>query len=68
MTPSPIPSSRAVESPCIKVCTLDAEQVCHGCGRTLQEIAAWSRMTVEEQRRTCERAALRRQSRRVTER
>lgn len=29
-------------SPCIKVCTVDpATRLCAGCGRTLDEIAAW---------------------------
>jgi predicted Fe-S protein YdhL (DUF1289 family) len=28
-------------SPCIGVCTLDAEEICHGCGRSLEEIAGW---------------------------
>ncbi|MEM7442053.1 MAG: DUF1289 domain-containing protein [Pseudomonadota bacterium] len=31
-----------IESPCRKVCLLDpAEKTCRGCGRTLDEIAAW---------------------------
>jgi len=31
-----------VASPCINVCTLDAQtQVCLGCYRTIDEIAAW---------------------------
>jgi hypothetical protein len=32
-----------IETPCIKVCTLDAiSGLCTGCGRTLDEIARWS--------------------------
>jgi len=32
-----------IETPCIKVCTLDAASgICIGCGRTLDEIAVWS--------------------------
>lgn len=32
-----------IESPCIKVCALDAVSgLCTGCGRTLDEIARWS--------------------------
>lgn len=43
--PSPAPR-RPVASPCIMVCTVDgASGLCLGCLRTLQEIAAWSRMT-----------------------
>lgn len=38
-------------SPCISVCVLDPDsELCEGCGRTLDEISQWSRMT-EEQRR-----------------
>jgi uncharacterized protein len=34
---------RMIETPCIKVCTMDvASGVCIGCGRTLDEIARWS--------------------------
>jgi hypothetical protein len=33
----------AVPSPCIDVCKVDASTgLCVGCGRTLDEIAAWS--------------------------
>ncbi|WP_236614792.1 DUF1289 domain-containing protein [Sphingobium baderi] len=38
-----------IESPCIKVCLLDETgRTCTGCGRTLEEIARWSRMTDRE--------------------
>lgn len=41
-----------IESPCIKVCAIDpASERCTGCGRTLAEIAAWSRLTDAERRR-----------------
>ncbi|MTI42062.1 DUF1289 domain-containing protein [Roseibium hamelinense] len=34
-----------MKSPCIKICKIDqASQTCFGCFRTLDEIAAWSRM------------------------
>ena len=33
-------------SPCIQICRVDsASQRCEGCGRTLDEIACWSRMS-----------------------
>jgi uncharacterized protein len=38
-------------SPCIKVCVLDADGVCTGCLRTLDEIARWTAMSADEQRR-----------------
>jgi predicted Fe-S protein YdhL (DUF1289 family) len=36
-------------SPCINVCALDATQTCIGCGRTIDEIARWGRMSAAEQ-------------------
>ncbi|HVZ54063.1 MAG TPA: DUF1289 domain-containing protein [Pseudolabrys sp.] len=40
-----------IETPCIKVCTVDARSgLCLGCGRTLDEIARWGSMTPEERR------------------
>lgn len=61
---TPDPAAQRVESPCIKVCVLDAQSVCVGCGRTIDEIAAWSRMSAAEQRAAVERAAQRRDERR----
>lgn len=41
-----------IESPCTKVCTVDARSgLCLGCGRTIDEIGAWTRMSAEERRR-----------------
>ncbi len=37
-------------SPCTGVCTLDADDRCLGCGRTLDEIAAWGSMDADRQR------------------
>lgn len=38
-----------IETPCIKICTLDARQgLCLGCGRTIDEIARWSTMSASE--------------------
>jgi len=37
------------ESPCTKICTLDAAGVCLGCLRTVAEIASWTSMTSAEQ-------------------
>jgi predicted Fe-S protein YdhL (DUF1289 family) len=39
----------APTSPCINVCVLDAAGTCSGCGRTLDEIARWGRMSAAEQ-------------------
>jgi hypothetical protein len=41
-----------IESPCIKICTLDARSgLCLGCGRTVDEIARWTAMSVAERSR-----------------
>jgi predicted Fe-S protein YdhL (DUF1289 family) len=38
-----------IESPCVKVCVMDADQrYCAGCLRTLAEIARWGEMTAAE--------------------
>ena len=35
-----------IVSPCIDVCVLDSRtQLCRGCQRTVEEIAAWPQMT-----------------------
>src|SRR5690349_3529184 len=47
-------------SPCIRMCTLDDEQYCLGCGRHLHDIVGWTRMSAAEQRAVCERSAERR--------
>ena len=37
------------ETPCIAVCIIDPRtSLCFGCGRTLEEIAAWHRMRSAE--------------------
>ena len=37
------------ESPCIRICTLDATgELCLGCFRTLDEIAAWTQLSEAE--------------------
>lgn len=42
-------TTAAIESPCILVCTIDAEtSFCLGCARTLDEIARWSTMSADE--------------------
>jgi uncharacterized protein len=39
-------------SPCNGICTLDpASGFCRGCGRTIEEIAQWPRLSAEEKRR-----------------
>jgi len=53
------PSS--IESPCNKVCAIDAASgLCIGCGRTLAEIGGWISMTADERRRIMDELPARR--------
>lgn len=52
------------ESPCIKVCQLDLDNRCRGCGRMLDEIARWRDMTSEERIAVNERLGFRSHERR----
>jgi len=47
---SPGTPPAAVETPCIKVCVIDAEGLCVGCARTLDEIAGWGSYSAEKRR------------------
>ncbi|MCV0384275.1 MAG: DUF1289 domain-containing protein [Erythrobacter sp.] len=50
-------------SPCRKICKLSAgDRVCTGCGRTLDEIAGWSSLSLTE-REAVNAAAARRLAR-----
>ena len=50
-----------IESPCIKVCTLDVEgRLCLGCFRTLEEIGAWAEMSDAQRAAVMERLPRRR--------
>lgn len=41
-----------MQTPCVKVCTLDARSgLCLGCGRTLDQIARWGSMSEAERAR-----------------
>ena len=40
-----------LETPCTDICTIDeANGLCKGCYRTIDEIAAWASMTAEQRR------------------
>ena len=50
-----------VESPCVRVCTLDPTgQLCLGCFRTIEEIGLWSQLTDAARARVVSDAAARR--------
>lgn len=49
-------------SPCVSICTLDAQGVCRGCFRTLAEISGWLRMSADERLAVLRNTELRRAS------
>lgn len=48
-----------VASPCIGVCALNPASVCLGCGRHIDEIAAWSQLGEAARQVVVARSALR---------
>lgn len=38
------------DSPCVGICTTLFDDVCQGCGRTVQEVAQWVFFNEEEKR------------------
>jgi hypothetical protein len=36
-------------SPCLNICTLDEDNICMGCLRTLSEIKTWALLSAEAQ-------------------
>lgn len=55
-----------VFSPCIRTCCLDDDEICIGCGRSLDEIVGWNEADSSERRRIVERARLRKAVRRAS--
>ena len=45
-----------VDSPCVKICELDPDGACVGCGRTRAEIAGWTSMSDAQKVQVVERA------------
>lgn len=45
------------QSPCISICTLDEDDVCMGCLRTLDEIVEWTLLSDDEKRVVLENVA-----------
>lgn len=49
-----------VTSPCVKTCRIDDDSgICIGCGRTLDEIAAWGSLADSDRRAIMSRLASR---------
>lgn len=41
-----------IESPCVKICIMEpVSGLCHGCARTLDEIAGWAGFAPEHRRK-----------------
>ncbi len=55
-------AARAVLSPCVGVCEIDADGLCGGCLRTLDEIARWSTMGNDERLHVMDRLLPRREA------
>jgi hypothetical protein len=51
-----------VESPCIRLCTLDDDDICVGCFRSMAEICAWGDAANKERRQILAAAELRRKA------
>ena len=49
-----------MDTPCIRQCTLDGNNVCRGCYRSLDEIVAWHDADVRRRRQILSEAARRR--------
>ena len=52
----------AVESPCIRLCTLDDDDICVGCFRSMAEICAWGSAADDERRQILAAIELRRKA------
>lgn len=46
---SDIPAAK-VDSPCVRNCCLDEQDICLGCNRTIEEIINWGNSTEDEKR------------------
>lgn len=67
LPPSPAPGAPLpVASPCVRRCTLDQDDVCIGCGRTLDDIRQWGTMSNDQRGECVARAALRRHERELS--
>lgn len=56
-------AGQEVASPCRRQCCLDDQDICLGCGRTLQEILDWGKADMAGKRSICAAAEARLQQR-----
>lgn len=60
MATSDIDKPVRIESPCVRHCTLDDNDICLGCFRSIDEICAWGAASNEKRLEFLELAAARR--------
>ena len=60
------PAGAQVVSPCRRQCCLDDQDICLGCGRTLQDILEWGKADGPRKRAICAAAEARLQQRNGT--
>lgn len=61
MATSDTDNAERVESPCVRRCTLDGDDVCVGCFRSIDEICAWGGAGNRSRREILRTAAERRE-------
>jgi hypothetical protein len=61
MATSDINNAPPVASPCVRKCTLDQDDICVGCFRSIDEICAWGGAGEEQRRDILQQAASRRE-------
>jgi len=52
-----------IESPCIRNCCLDDDDICHGCFRHLEEIKQWTLVDDKGKQKILEKTKIRKQAR-----
>ena len=52
-------SNQEIESPCVGICVVDDEDICEGCGRSMDEIAGWLHMSNAEREQAIRHAMAR---------
>jgi predicted Fe-S protein YdhL (DUF1289 family) len=54
-----IPTFATTPSPCNKICTLNPDDICVGCGRSRAEIGGWSQFSEADKKRVATAAKAR---------
>lgn len=59
---APAAATGVVLTPCVGICSLDADGYCEGCLRSVDEIARWSQLPDAERRRIMDELLPRREA------